>query len=283
MKYAVTASTGHFGQVAVKELAKLTDQNQIVVIARNTEKAHQLFDGYEIRQGDYDSVDSMTQALNGIDRVLFISSQPGGKVPRETQHHNVVEAIKNAGVSFVAYTSFPNAQKSTNPLAADHRLTEQLIEKAGIKHSFLRNNWYLEDEMAFLQMGVKGQTASYWADGQAGWALEREFAEAAAKVLVGTDPQEIYEFAGPLHTYEELGKALQSATGKDLTIQQVSKDEYAKQLAQGGLDKSTAALFASFQDPIADGSLAHASDDLTKVLGHPLVSLADAIKELIAQ
>lgn len=281
MKYAVTAATGNFGQAAVKTLADLVGKDNVVVIARNLAKAQKLFAGYEVRQGDYDDVDSMSDALSGTDKVLFISSQPGGKVSRDVQHKNVVQALKNAGVSFVAYTSFPDAQNSTSVLAADHKLTEQAIEQAGIRHSFLRNNWYLQDEIAFLQMGAHNQTATYWADGKAGWALEREFAEAAAKVLTLDNPKDIYEFAGPLHTYEELGKALQEATGNNFAIKQVSKDDYTQLLAKGGLDQQTAAIFASYQDPIQDGSLNHASNDLVQVLGHPLASLTDAIKEVL--
>ena len=126
MKYAVTAATGNFGQAAVKALGKLTDKSNIIVIARNQEKANKFFPDFEVREGNYDDVDSMTKALNGVDRVLFISSQPGGKVSRDIQHKHVVQALQNAGVDFVAYTSFPDAQNSVSALAADHKMTEQL-------------------------------------------------------------------------------------------------------------------------------------------------------------
>lgn len=146
MKYAVTAATGNFGQLAVKYLSQLTGSKNIVVIARNREKAEKLFPNFEIRIGDYDKQTSITEALQGIDRVLFISSQPGGKVDRKVQHQNVVNAIQANPVSFVAYTSFAHAQSSPTPLAQDHKLTEVMITKTNIAHSFLRNNWYLENE-----------------------------------------------------------------------------------------------------------------------------------------
>ena len=110
MKYAVTAATGNFGQLAVKYLSQLTSSKDIVVIARNREKAEKLFPNFEIRIGDYDKQTSITEALQGIDRVLFISSQPGGKVDRKVQHQNVVNAIQANHVSFVAYTSFAHAK-----------------------------------------------------------------------------------------------------------------------------------------------------------------------------
>lgn len=127
--------------------------------------------------------------LRVIDRVLFISSQPGGKVDRAIAQKYVIDAMKEDGVKFVAYTSFPKADTSTSALAGDHRATEEAIKEADIAHAFLRDNWYLENEMAFLQNGAANKDALYWANHRAGWALEREYAEAAAKLA--KDPTQI--------------------------------------------------------------------------------------------
>lgn len=283
MKYAITAATGNFGQAAVNELNKLTGTENVVVIARNTEKASKLFPNNEVRHGDYEDKASMNTALNNIDRVLFISSLPGGKVDRATAHANVVDALKENNVKFVAYTSYPDAQNATDPLANDHRLTENAIKEAGLDHSFLRDNWYLENEMCFLQSGAANRDALYWASDKAGWALERDYAEGAAKVITSEDPQEVYEFTGKTRTYDELGKALQEATGNSFAIKQVSHDDYVKSLERAGLDTPTAELFASFQGPIDAGDLAKGSNDLEEVLGHPVTPLVDAIKEILAR
>lgn len=283
MKYAVTAATGNLGQAAVKELNKLVGAENVIVIARNTDKATKLFLNNEVRHGDYEDKSSMIDALKGIDRVLFISSQPSDKVDRATAHANVVDALKENNIKFVAYTSFPDAQNSTTPLATDHRLTENAIIEAGIDHSFLRDNWYLENEIGFLQSGAANHDALYWANDKAGWALERDYAEGAAKVLTSEDPREIYEFAGKTRTYDELGKALQEATGNHFAIKQISHDDYVKLLEEAGLDTPTAELFASFQAPIDSGSLNKESNDLEEVLGHPVTPLVDAIKEVLAR
>ena len=130
--------------------------------------------GIEIRQADYGDEAAVEKALAGVDKLLFISSQPGGAVTRADQHKNVVEAAKNAGVGYVTYTSFPKASESDNWLAADHKLTEKLLKESGLKHSFLRNNWYLENEMTFLALGPANRI--YWANNFAGWAPESEYA-----------------------------------------------------------------------------------------------------------
>ncbi|MDC4184739.1 SDR family oxidoreductase [Loigolactobacillus coryniformis] len=282
MKYAITGATGHFGQLALKELLKLTASQNIIAIARNVTKAKQLLpQGIEIRQADYTDETTMVNALQGVDRLFFISSLPGESVPRAVQHQNVVNALVAAHVKFVAYTSFPNAQNSTSALASDHRITETAIKKSGVAHAFLRNNWYLENEIGFLQSGAANQTAAYWASDKAGWALEREFAAAAAKVLTLNEPKEVYEFAGPARSYAELGAALQQATGHHFAVKQMTTAEYQNSLVATGLDANTAALFASFQEPINDGSLNETTTDLPAVLGHESTSLPEAINEII--
>ncbi|MDK6803433.1 NAD(P)H-binding protein [Lactobacillus mulieris] len=283
MKYAITAATGNFGQVAVKLLNKLVGEENVIVVARNLEKATKMFQNNEVRQGDYDDKDAMIEALTDVDKVLFISSQPGGKVDRATAQKNVVDALVKNNVKFVAYTSFPKAEDSDNWLASDHKITEEAIKKAGLHHSFLHNNWYLENEMGFLQSGVDNQPAVYWTNGYAGWALEREYAEAAVKVLIAETPKEVYEFSGKLSNYKDLGYALQVVTGNDFAIKHVSEAEYIKYLENTGLKPEIATLFAKFDQPIDDGSLAVNSNDLVEVLGHPLLSLEDAIKEILAR
>ncbi|MFW4405306.1 NAD(P)H-binding protein [Lactiplantibacillus paraplantarum] len=282
MKYAVTAATGKFGQSAVNTLNAQVGAENVLVIARNQEKAVQMYPDNPIRVGNYDDVDSMTAAFQGVERVLFVSSQPGGPVDRATTHQNVVTALQAAQVKFVAYTSFPNAQNSISALASDHRATENAITNARIAHSFLRNNWYLENEMGFLQSGANRQKTLYWTNNTAGWALEREYAEAAANVLIMSDSKDSYELAGAPLSYADLGQALQQATGNQFEVAQVSQEAFSQSLEASGLDHDTAALFASFQAPINDGALAEKSTDLADILGHQPLETSAAIKEILA-
>ncbi|MCE2138449.1 SDR family NAD(P)-dependent oxidoreductase, partial [Streptococcus thermophilus] len=56
MKYAVTAATGKFGQSAVSTLNAKVGAENVLVIARNQDKAAQLFPDNPIRIGNYDDV-----------------------------------------------------------------------------------------------------------------------------------------------------------------------------------------------------------------------------------
>lgn len=287
MKYAVTAATGRLGSKVIDNLVKLVGSENVIAIARNKEKAEKILpSSVEIRTADYTNKNQLVAAFHGVDRVLFISSQPGQEVSRAQQHTTVVEALREAHVAFVAYTSFPNAPHATYALADDHKLTEKLLSESGLTHSVIRNNWYLENDLSFLQAGLSGAT-SYWANGRTGWALEAEYAEGAARVLVADNPQPVYEFGGELRTYaqlgEELNKALREHGKPSAQVEQISRADYEAQLMKvAGVDASTAALFASFQEPANSGSLDVASRDLPEVLGHELTPMPEAIAQLLS-
>lgn len=169
MKYAVTGATGKFGQTVVKVLAENVDNADIIALARNTEKAEKLLPGIEARPGSYDSEEVLEKSLQGVDKLLLISSIPGQAVSRIQQHKNVINAAKKAGVRFIAYTSFPHADKAKSPLAVDHKNTEQAIRESGIGYSFLRNNWYLENERMQIPAAINNKPFVYSAgDGRVG-------------------------------------------------------------------------------------------------------------------
>lgn len=281
MKYAVTAATGKFGQTAVRTLLKLVDPSQVVAVVRNPQKAQKILPAQvEIRQGDYTQPAQLEAALAGIERLLFISSLPGGDYPRVQQHLNVVAAAKKAGVNFVAYTSFPHADQATSPLSADHRVTEKALAESGLTTAFLRNNWYLENQADFIKTALAGQPVYYaTGDRQVGWAPEAIYAQAAAKVLVAAKPKKIYEFAGPMHTFGELAKAAAEAGGVKADAHAVSKDEYHQILQEQGL-QAAAEVILMIQDLIRAGELAHPSEDLEKILATPLPTLTESIAKV---
>lgn len=277
--YAVTGVTGHFGQAALTQLATKVDPGDIIALARNVDKATKLVPaGVAVRQADYDDPTSLRAAFTGVDRLLFISSQPGGPVSRQQQHANVIAAAKAAGVGYIAYTSFPNAAKSTAPLAADHQATELELKLSGIPYSFLRNNWYLENELASLHQAVKtGELVHAAGAGRVSWALEAEYAQAAANVLTLADPKPIYEFGGPLHTYAELAAAMPGSS----KAKGVDASAYSAGLVAAGMSAEGAAIVTSIQTFIREGQLAIDSDDLTTVLGRDLTPLPAALAKLL--
>ncbi|WP_225418135.1 SDR family oxidoreductase [Levilactobacillus mulengensis] len=283
MKYAISAATGRFGQLVINDLLKTVDASDIVAIVRNASKGQQVLPAeVTVRQADYNDEAALKQALTGIDRLLFISSVPGGKVSRQQQHANVIAAAQKAEVGYVAYTSFAHADTAKSPLSVDHVATEKLLKASGLRYSFLRNAWYLENETNYLKAGVHGQNAVYAAGhGKISFALEREYAEGTARVMTMADPKAVYEFGGEPRTYADLAETLWKVTGKSFTFKSVDDATYRESLAAAGMAPEMVEVLSSMQAMMREGELDVESSDLPDVLGRQLTTFPDAIHEIL--
>lgn len=104
---AITGATGQLGQHVLENLLTTVPAGQVVAIVRNPAKAESLSQQGVVRQADYSDEAALTAALQGVDKLLLISSSEVGQ--RAVQHRNVINAAKAAGVKFIAYTSLLHA------------------------------------------------------------------------------------------------------------------------------------------------------------------------------
>jgi NAD(P)H dehydrogenase (quinone) len=283
MKLLVTGATGKLGSKVMDVLSESVPADQLAVSVRNPEKAEDLRSrGVDVRQGDFDHPEGLDTAFTGIDRLLIISAD-GDNDTRIRQHANAVDAAQRAGVKFIAYTSIANASESTNLMAPPHVATESAIKKTGIPYSFLRNNWYLENETGSIEGVLAGAPwVTSAGSGKTGWALQQDYAEAAAAVLSGDGHENtVYELSGPLYTQEELVSALGDVLGKDVPVQQVTDEEYAEIMKGLGLPDFVIPIVVGIQESIRNGSLAVESSDFEKVLGRPVTPLNEGLKQIV--
>lgn len=283
MKLLVTGATGKFGTKVVETLLKTVPANQLAVSVRNPEKAEGLqARGVEVRQGDFDYPETLDSAFAGIDRLLIISAD-GDNETRIRQHANAVAAAERAGVKFIAYTSLANAQESTNLFAPTHQATETAIKKTGIPYSFLRNNWYLENEIPSIQGVLAGAPwVTSAGNGKVGWALQQDYAEAAATVLSGNGHENtIYELSGKPLTQEEFVSSLGNVLGKTTPIQQVDDVTYADIMKSVGVQDFVIPILVDIQRSIREGTLDVESTDFEKLLGRPATPTEEALTQVI--
>ncbi|WP_332631687.1 SDR family oxidoreductase [Halalkalibacter flavus] len=283
MKILVSGATGKLGSKVVESLLESIPASELAVSVRNPEKAEGLrARGVEVRQGDFDRPETLDNAFAGIDRLLIISAD-GDNETRIQQHTNAVQAAERAGVKFIAYTSLANATESNNLMAPPHVATEAAIIKTGIPYSFLRNNWYLENEIGSIQGAMGGAPwVTSAGEGKVGWALQQDYADAAAAVLVGSGHENtVYELSGPLLTQEELASALGNVLNKEVPVQHVSDEKYAEIMKGIGLPDFVIPIVVGIQESIRNGSLEVESNDFEKVLGRPVTPINDALSQLV--
>lgn len=280
---AITGATGQLGQLAVAALQKTVPASQIVAIVRNPAKADALAQqGVVVRQADYGDEAALTRALEGVEKLLLISSSEVGQ--RTAQHRNVINAAKAAGVSFIAYTSLLHADTSPLGLAAEHIETEKLLAASGISYALLRNGWYSENYLASAPPALAhGVFIGAAGDGKIASATREDYAAAAAKV-VSEDGHagKVYELAGDqAWTLSELAAELSAQSGKNVVYQNLSEADYAAALRGIGLPDAFASLLANSDTGASKGGLFDDSHTLSKLIGRPTTPIAASIKAIL--
>ncbi|MEJ5913521.1 NmrA family NAD(P)-binding protein [Pseudokineococcus sp. 1T1Z-3] len=281
-RFAVTGATGQLGRHVVETLLdRGVEPGQVVATGRAVERLEDLAArGVVVRRADMDEPATLAEAFDGVERLLLVSgSEPGDRV---RQHTAAVEAAAAAGVARLVYTSIAGAGSTPMLLAQEHTGTEAVLADAGLTVTVLRNAFYVENYTAQLPTYAEHGLATAAGDGRVSLALRREYAEAAATVLL-EDGHEgaVYTLGGPAATMADVAAALSEVSGQDVTLARMSVDELEQVLLGAGMPAAAATTFADVDRGIADGELLVTTDDLTRLLGREPLPLREAVAEAL--
>lgn len=273
---AVTGATGQLGRLVVEKLKQKVPASNLIALVRSPEKASDL--GVNVRAADYDNPKTLVAALNGVDTLLLISSSEIGK--RLSQHRNVINAAKQAGVNRVVYTSLLHADTSSLSLAEEHRQTEAELKASGLAFTILRHGWYTENYTGFIAGALSaGEFIGSAGDGKIAAATREDFAQAAAVVLTRDDQErKIYELAGDsAWTLSELAAEVSRQTGRNIPYKNLPESDYASALINFGLPEPLAQALAGYDISASQGALFDDSHQLSTLIGRATTSLSAAV------
>jgi NAD(P)H dehydrogenase (quinone) len=183
MQIAVTAASGRLGHATLKALGARTNPANITAIARDPAR----IDVPDIgkRAGDYDSIEKMVTALEGIDTVVMISAPAVTGTDRIRMHRNVIEAAKRAGVRKVIYTSVIGGSGADDTRFAKsqqlNRQAEADLAESGLEWIIARNGLYLELDLGHIILANEsGVYRNNGGDGRCGYISIDELGYATA-------------------------------------------------------------------------------------------------------
>jgi NAD(P)H dehydrogenase (quinone) len=276
----VTGATGQLGRLVIESLLKKVPAAQITAAVRNSASAAALASrGVDIRIADYAKPETLTTAFKGIDQVLLISSNALGQ--RLSQHRNVIDAAKAAGVKRLAYTSVLHADDSPLGLAEEHRQTESAIRASGVPYILLRNGWYTENYAASIPTALAHSAFLGSAgEGRISSASRADYADAAAAALTSKQgqPGKVYELAGDeAFTLTQFAAEIAKQSGKSIAYKNLPEADFKAVLLGAGLPEPVAELLANSDTGVSKGALFDDSRELSKLIGRPTTPFATTI------
>lgn len=278
MKIAVTTANGHLGSSIIKHLIQELGKEQVIGIARTPQKAEYL--GVEIRQGDYDNIQTFEKSLKGVEAVLIVSSN-GEPKHRIEQHRNVIEAAKSNGVKKIVYTSILGNPEETAfaPVISSNRQTEEDIQNSGLTWAIGRNSLYLEPDLEYMETYQKtGEIANCAGEGKCTYTTRSELAVAYAKMLLeDKHDRQIYNLGGEGVTQTELAETINQIYGVNIKFKDMSVEDYLAERKEA-LGDFLGTIIAGIYEGIRNGAFEVVSD-FEKASGRKHKSLKELMKE----
>lgn len=272
--FGITGATGAVGGRVAARLADSGHAQRLIV--RDPSRAPDL-PGTETAKASYGDPESMRRALTGIETLFMVSGSEAAD--RLRQHVAAVDAAVEAGVERIVYLSFLGAAPdATFTFARDHWWTEEHVRATGLRHTFLRDNIYMD--MLPLLPGPGGVIRGPAGDGRVGAVARDDIADVAVAVLLGESHDgRTYDVTGPeAITLQEVAEKLSRFVGRDVAYHPETLEEaYASRASYGAPDWEVEGWVTSYA-AIATGELDVVSDTVRELTGHAPMSFPDFLK-----
>jgi uncharacterized protein YbjT (DUF2867 family) len=197
---------------------------------------------------------------------------------RVDEHEAAIDAAVAAGIRRIVYTSFVGAAPdATFTLARDHAATEEYIRATGLAFTFLRNQLYL-DAVPQLASAQSGTIAGPAGDGKLAAVARADAAECAATVLMNAPAHDgkTYTLTGPeAFTLADAAALLSRAAGREIGYRNETRAEAEASRAPLGAPAFEVEGWITSYEAIANGELAHVTNDVPTLLGRRAMSLRD--------
>lgn len=273
----VTGASGQLGRRVI-ELLLAGGARHIIATTRSPEKLTDLAaNGVDVRPADFDDDASLEAAFAGADRLLLISTDALDR--RTAQQQRAVAAAQRAGVKHVVYTSLSRSGPGVSDgLLGSHVATEEALEASTLDWTVLRNNLYTDMFLQSMPRAIaSGQLVAAAGQGGAAYVTREDCARAAAAVLLSdTSGRTTYDISGPASiTHEQLARIVTDITGTQVVYVPVELETIVGGMVAAGLPEPVARIYASFDDGIAQGSLATVSSAVADLTGQGPQSVHD--------
>lgn len=263
-KILVTGATGNIGSALVQDL-KAAGADFAVM----TSKPGATITGVETRHGNFDSVESLTNAFKGIDTLFLLFPLVENKVHLAK---NAAAAARATGVKHIVRSSGAGADAtSTFALPKLQGEIDAILAATGIPTTFLRPAGFMQNYVTYQSQAIKDGTL-YMADGGQAQSLidARDIAAVAARVLASPAAHAGTTYTltgGEAFTGEQAAATISAALGKSVKHISVPTEAAVATMNQWGMPPFIVNVMDSLNKIISAGYAAGVSPDVEKILG----------------
>lgn len=249
-KYLVIGGTGKTGR---KVVSNLKEQGLNVQIgSRSATPPFQ-----------WEDPSNWNEVLEGIDK-MYIVFYPDLAVPGAYEAiQRLIEVAKSAGVKKAVLLSGKGEKEAER--------CEQLIANSGMDYTLVRASWFNQNfsESFFVDPVISGNVALPMPDAKIPFVDTGDIADVVTAALTDDNHNgQTYEVTGPRKlTFGEVIQEISEATGRSISYQPISLEEYTKGMKKTGLSADYIWLFEYlFKEVLGNPKNQVISNDVERVL-----------------
>jgi uncharacterized protein YbjT (DUF2867 family) len=263
----VTGATGNVGAQAVKELRGRG--TTVRAFVRDPEHAAAILgDDVDLAYGDFADVDTVRQALDGVDRVFLVCPND----PLQVEYAaNAIDAAALEGVQQLVVMSTMGAEAGSQTVFFDqHGRIEEYARGSGVPTVVLRSSQLMSNLRASAD-SIKQAGRFFLPAGDARIAMidPRDVAAVTAAVMETSDHDGLtYSLTGPeAITYGAVAEHLSHALGRPIAYVAVTDEAALTGLAQAGLPQWLAEQIVAVFGALRAGVNASTTDRVRELTG----------------
>jgi uncharacterized protein YbjT (DUF2867 family) len=236
----VTGATGLSGSAVIREFAQQAESVRALVRNRAKARMFETLPTVEVVEGDMLRPETLGAALDGVERVLMISS--AGERLLETQC-TFIDASKKAGVRHIVKFSGAEASIGFNPkqfrTTRLHEEIERYLERSGLAWTHLRPSQFMQ--FYFPGAPAMNLTANALSLPMQHARLSPVDVEDIAKIAFrllcnGGHESRSYDITGPESlTMTEIAERISQATGRSIEYVDITLEEYRRAMLTAGV------------------------------------------------
>ena len=240
--------------------------------------------GHDVRSGsrrsspifDWNDPSRWHTCLNGIASV-YINYSPDTRVASATDTiSRFVEAAERQGIRRLVFLTGRGETEAQD--------CERIVLNSGIDSTIVRSAWFNQNfsEGAFLDMVLAGTLALPAGNiGEPFVDLDDLADVAVAALTQDGHAGQVYEVTGPrLLTFSDVATELANAVGRDITYQEISREDFVAGMADSGAPEEFVHAMEYLFAVVMDGRNSNLSDGVTRALGRPPKDFYDFAREV---
>jgi NAD(P)H dehydrogenase (quinone) len=283
----VSGANGQFARAVIRNLLAAGRATSLVVGTRDVHTAFArdlASQGVRVREADFRRADLMRQALEGVEKALFIPTYDANDL-RLRQNLNAIEAAQDSGVMHVIYASFLRAESAqVEHSRLVHYPTEQAIRNSGLAFTLLRHALYAEilvgDLRDTLESGLLRRPGGR---SRCAYIAREDLGISAAQLLLRVEPSG--------HTYtetmeqtwsgEEIAALMSEVFARSVRFQAVPAPDWPDYMTEHwGVPPELAKSALGTMQAIEAGEFDVVSPDYRRITGHPARSLREFLESV---